>query len=66
MAYKMNIGNELAQAKYCETIDELAQFCADHNFQCFDAAVFFNQAPRVQGHYEDDDVYVEFTVMSKY
>ena len=33
MDYKMNIGNELAQIKYCQNLDEIKNFLEDHNLK---------------------------------
>lgn len=33
MSYRMNIGKELSQIKYCKTIDEVIAFLKDHNLK---------------------------------
>ena len=64
MAYRMNIGNELAQVKYCEDIDEVRQFCEDHGLDCMDAGVFPNDFPIMKGYWRDNDIEVQITVQS--
>lgn len=33
MSYRMNVGNELAQIKYCKDIDEIKKFLENHNLK---------------------------------
>lgn len=33
MGYKMNIGKELSQIKYCKDMDEIKKFLEDHNLE---------------------------------
>ena len=65
--YKMNISNELAQAKYCTTLEELEDFCVQHNFYCKNAIVYSNKFPTVEGYmYDGEDVEIYFKVQSRY
>lgn len=32
MGYKFNVSGMLAQAKKCKSLEELEDFCKDHNF----------------------------------
>ena len=66
MSYRMNIANELAQAKYCKTLEDLEKFCKEHNFHCTDAAIYEDNFPRVKGFYLDKDVQVTFEVQSRF
>lgn len=64
--YKMNISGELAQAKYCHSLEELEDFCKEHNFYCERAAIYPNDFPTVEGYMDDGDVEISFKVQSKY
>ena len=33
MGYKMNIGNELAQIKYCKNLEKIQEFLENHNLK---------------------------------
>ena len=33
MSYRMNIGKELSQIKYCKNMDEIKKFLEDHNLE---------------------------------
>jgi len=64
--YIMNISNELAQAKYCKTLEELEDFCKQHNFYCQSASIYPDDFPRVEGYMDDGDVEITFKVQSRY
>ena len=64
--YKMNISNELAQAKYCKNLEELHDFCEQHNFYCTSASIYPDDFPRVEGYMDDGDVEIYFKVQSRY
>lgn len=64
--YRMNISGELAQAKYCKTLEELEDFCKEHNFHCLGASIHPNGFPRVEGYMDDGDVEITFKVQSRY
>lgn len=64
--YRINVSEELAQAKKCRTLEDLENFCKDHNFHCSRATVYPNDFPTVEGYYDDGDVEVSFRVESRY
>ena len=66
MCYRINVSGELAQAKYCRTLEDLENFCKDHNFRCESASTYPDDFPRVEGYYDDGDVEVTFKVQSRY
>ena len=65
-SYKMNVSGELAQAKYCKTLEELYAFCKQYNFFCTDASIYPDNFPTVEGYMDDGDVEITFKVQSKY
>lgn len=64
--YKMNISGELAQVKYCKTLDDIHDFCKQHNFWCESASIYPNDFPTVEGYMDDGDVEIYFKVRSRY
>ncbi len=66
MTYKMNISGELAQAKYCKNLEELEEFCKQHNFFCVSASIYPDDFPTVEGYKDDGDVEIYFKVQSRY
>ena len=64
--YKMNISGKLAQAKYCKTLEELHEFCKQHNFFCTSASIYPDDFPKVEGYMDDGDVEIYFRVQSRY
>ena len=64
--YKMNISGELAQAKYCKTLEELHEFCKQYNFFCTSASIYPDDFPKVEGYMDDGDVEIYFRVQSRY
>lgn len=66
MTYRMNISGELAQAKKCKSLEELEDFCKDHNFYCQSASIYPDDFPFVEGFYDDGDVEITFSVRSRY
>ena len=66
MGYKFNVSGMLAQAKKCKSLEELEDFCKDHNFWCKSASIFPDDFPRVEGYMDDGDVEISFVVQSRY
>lgn len=66
MSYKMNIGNEVAQAKRCYFIDDFEQFCKDHNLELDSLSFDENRKFSLFAKYtEDDDVKVVVAIESR-
>ena len=64
--YKWNIGNKLAQVKYCKTEQELEQFISDLNLRTEYKLIYpKNHFMRVDASYEDNDVEIKIEVHSK-
>lgn len=69
MSYRMNIGKELSQIKYCKTIDEVIAFLKDHNLE-FDhwyfkgnTSEFTNNQIYIVANYTDpeNNVFIQIT-----
>ena len=64
--YEINIGNQLAQVKYCTTEEEIEQFCIYHNLEADYCLIYpENHFMRVDAYYEDKDVEVTVLIRSK-
>lgn len=63
--YKMNIGNELAQIKYCHTIDDYEIFCKEHNLNLKQLITQPNKFCLIADYGLDSDVDIEIKIKSK-